>query len=110
MEEKTLVIFDVDDTLLNSMKMDSKAFSKTFEELYGEPLRTIEWSEYPHVTDTTIFNTAFELVHGRLPSHNEVNRFRNRFVEIIAQNRTEQPGSFTQIEGALDLVIMMITL
>lgn len=108
MQEKTLVIFDVDDTLLNSMKLDSNAFSQTYEEMYGEPLKTIDWAQYEHVTDTTIFNTAFSLTHNRLPSDNEVELFRSRFVDMIMTNRKEQPSSFSQISGSLDMVNFLL--
>lgn len=101
--QKTLVIFDVDDTLLNSMRLDSNAFKATFESMYNAPLKTIDWSKYPHVTDTSIFNTAYELVHGVLPNTVEVDRFRTAFVELIRHNRAISPESFFQIPGALDL-------
>lgn len=108
MEQKTLVIFDVDDTLLNSMSHDSRSFSQTFLDLYGQPLATIDWSTYPHVTDTTIFNTAFELLHRRLPEPEEVEIFRNRFVELIMANRANDPDGFHEISGALDMVNFLL--
>lgn len=103
MEKKTLVIFDVDDTLLDSMSMDSRAFADTFESMYDSALPTIDWSTYPHVTDTTIFNVAFERVHERMPSAEEVDLFRNRFVERMMHKRSTDPMSFKAIPGALEV-------
>jgi len=51
---KTLVIFDIDGTLLYSNKVDSQCFADTYEELYSEPFPTIDWTKFPHVTDDTI--------------------------------------------------------
>lgn len=110
MEQKTLVIFDVDDTLLNSMRMDSRAFAMTFKNLYDHTLPTIDWSTYPHVTDTTIFNTAYSRVFDELPSVEEVSRFRNEFVDLMMNRRTSEPDSFQEIPGALAIVELLLSL
>ncbi|MBK8490343.1 MAG: hypothetical protein IPL49_05395 [Saprospirales bacterium] len=55
---KTLILFDVDGTLLHSEKNDSQSFAETYEELYGRPFPTIDWLQYPHVTDTTILQSV----------------------------------------------------
>jgi len=98
MEQKTLVIFDVDDTLLNSMRMDSQSFATTFENRYGQALPTIDWSTYPHVTDTTIFNTAYSRVHGQDPSKDEVIEFRKQFVihASYADNKVTREAILTE--------------
>lgn len=106
--KKTLIIFDVDDTLLNSMKLDSQAFSQTYHDMFGQPLATIDWSKYPHVTDTTIFNTAYKTLHGHLPSQETIHDFRNSFVDRIINNRKNQPESFHQIPGAKSIVNLLL--
>lgn len=107
MAEKTLVIFDVDDTLLNSMSMDSRAFATTFEKLYDRTLPTIDWSTYPHVTDTTIFNTAYSRIFDKEPDLAEVSRFRNEFVDLMMDKRKDEPDSFHEIPGALAMINLL---
>ena len=58
---KTLIIFDIDGTLVYSNKVDSKCFSETYQQIYGEPFPSIDWRVYPHVTDHTIFRLS--LIH-----------------------------------------------
>ena len=79
---KTFVIFDIDGTLLYSNKADSQCFADTYEEIYQKEFPTIDWRNYPHVTDTTIFQTVIQAQFGRAVEQKEVEVFyigvRNR--------------------------------
>ena len=46
-----LVLFDIDGTLINSVKTDDECFVQTFDELYDIDLTKANWNEYTHVTD-----------------------------------------------------------
>ncbi len=97
---KTLVIFDIDGTLLNSNRIDSRCFAETYVSIYNTALPSIDWREYPHVTDHTIFTTVFEKQFGRKPGEEEVGRFKDAFVVLMRQKRQLQPVAFEPVPGA----------
>jgi len=78
-DKDILYLFDIDGTLLFSNKVDSKCFAQTFEEEYKQEFPSIDWNEFPHVTDHTIFRTGFHQVHDRFPLDHEIEDFRNKF-------------------------------
>jgi len=89
-----LVIFDVDGTLVYSEKKDSQCFATTYQAVYGLPFPTIDWQKYPHVSDTTIFKTVIQEHFGREASEEEEEKFRQKFVENIIENRRQTPDDF----------------
>ena len=95
-----LIIFDVDDTLVFSDKLDSKSFAATYEKIYGHPFPTINWHNFPHVTDWTIFQTAFQGHFGREASSDEIQFFHDCFVAQITEHRNNCPGDFYAVAGA----------
>ena len=97
---KTLVIFDIDGTLVYSNKIDSLCFSQAYQETYHEPFPTIDWRKYPHVTDHTIFRTVIQDQFGRIPDAAEMKIFQDRFVELINVKRVEAPEEFFEVPGA----------
>ena len=96
----TLVIFDVDGTLVFSEKKDSQCFADTYQAFYGLPFPTIDWQKYPHVSDTTIFKTVIQEHFSRIPDEAEEESFRQRFVANIIQNRKETPSDYKEVPYA----------
>lgn len=95
-----LVIFDVDGTLVYSDKVDSKCFATTYQAVYGLPFPTIDWSKYPHVSDTTIFKTVIQEHFNRIPDAEEEENFRQQFVANIIENRKNKPAAFNEVPYA----------
>ena len=89
-----LIIFDVDGTLVFSEKRDSQCFADTYQAVYGKPFPTIDWRKYPHVSDTTIFKTVIQEHFDRIPDETEEERFRQKFVANIIENRKRMPEEF----------------
>ncbi len=100
MIKDTLVLFDIDGTLLFSEKIDSKCFSETFSEQYGAKFPTIDWNYFSHVTDHTIFSEAYCQLHGVYPELSEIHRFCKLFVNKIKRARIETPEAFKIVPGA----------
>lgn len=96
----TLLIFDIDGTLVYSERRDSQCFAATYEQLYGRPFPSIDWSGYPHVTDTTIFSTVIERHFRRRPAVEEVHVFQEAYVRLLTEKRRLDPGHSQEVPGA----------
>ena len=101
---KTLLIFDVDGTLLYSNRVDSQCFAETYEVLFGKPFPSINWLDYPHVTDTTIFSSVFRDQFGRDVEFDQLELFKKRFVDRLREARKTDPGNFQEVPGARSLL------
>ncbi len=101
----TLLIFDVDGTLVQcDHQADSLCFAETYEQVYGRSFPTIEWSYYPHVTDTTIFQTVVQQHFARQATEAEVSAFQEIYIQRLQQNRLQTPEKFYEIPGAAALL------
>lgn len=100
----TLIIFDLDGTLVYSNRIDSQCFADTYRTIYGREFPSIDWHVYPHVTDTSIFATVIEQQFGREVDPKEVVRFQDAFVALLKQRRKEDPAAFCMVPGARELV------
>ncbi len=105
---KTLIIFDIDGTLVHSNKIDSNCFSQTYLDIYGEKFPSIDWRVYPHVTDHTIFGTVIQERFGRKPDQKEINIFQNHFVNLVQEKRVEIPEAFHEVPGAKVMIDRLI--
>ncbi|HKK75825.1 MAG TPA: HAD hydrolase-like protein [Saprospiraceae bacterium] len=99
-----LVIFDVDGTLVHSERRDSAMFGRTYQEIYGRPFPSLDWSHFPHVTDDTMFRTAIRQHFQREITATEIPTFQERYMNYLRASRREQPEQFMQIPGASNLI------
>ena len=99
-----LVIFDIDATLVYSDKVDSKAFASTYQAIFGFDFPSINWNDYPHVTDETIFETVYAKHLDKEPLIHEKESFRQAFVDKLVELRQKQPQDFLAVDGAVDIV------
>jgi len=103
-----LIIFDIDGTLVHSNKIDSQCFADTYEEVFQNPFPSINWNDYPHVTDDTIFGTVFEKQFGRSATASEQAHFKKQFVQRIISERERQPEAFHEVPGAKAIVDFLL--
>jgi len=104
----TLVIFDVDATLVYSDKLDSKAFAQTYQAIYQQPFLSIDWKTYPHVTDDTIFNTVIQQHFKREATLAEITFFKTKFTNTILQNRERQPFNYKIVPSAKEMITSLM--
>ncbi|MCF8243690.1 MAG: HAD hydrolase-like protein [Saprospiraceae bacterium] len=97
---KTLVIFDIDGTLVHSNKIDSQCFALTYQRIYGQEFPTIDWTQYPHVTDTTIFKTVIKQHFDRASDVEEMEEFQHEYVALLERKRQEKPAEFQEVPNA----------
>lgn len=98
------VIFDVDGTLVYSDKKDSLSFAQAYEDLYGRSFPSIDWRDYPHVTDTTIFGTVIRQHFGREADAGEIAHFQAHYINLLRQKRRTSPENYQAIPGAQQAV------
>lgn len=100
----TLIIFDLDGTLVYSNKVDSLCFAETFQAIYGREFPSIDWHIYPHVTDTSIFATVIRQQFDREVIPREVADFQLAFVQLLQQRRRDCPEEFHSVPGAREMI------
>src|SRR6267143_3080930 len=93
-----LVMFDVDGTLTETVKVDEECFVRSFVEVFGFTDIDTDWSHYPHVTDSGIFHEVYVSRMARPPTALDVSRFRRRFIELLAAASSQSP--FAPVAGA----------
>jgi phosphoglycolate phosphatase-like HAD superfamily hydrolase len=93
-----LVMFDIDGTLTETMKVDEECFVRSFKDVFGFAEIDTDWSHYPHTTDSGIFHDIFTSRIGRSPTAQDVSRFRQHFIQLLAAASSESP--FAPVAGA----------
>ena len=60
-----LVMFDIDGTLTETMKVDEECFVDSFKDVFGFADIDTDWLHYPRTTDSGIFHDVFTARIGR---------------------------------------------
>jgi phosphoglycolate phosphatase-like HAD superfamily hydrolase len=102
-----LIIFDVDGTLVYSDKRDSRVFARTYETIYQKPFPSIDWRQFPHVTDNIIFGTVIRQHFQRTPSTEETVDFQTIYMEALRKERQKQPEHFREVPGARQAITQL---
>ena len=93
-----LVMFDIDGTLTETMKVDEECFVRSFKAVFGFADINTDWSHYPRTTDSGIFHDVFTSRIGRSPTAQETSQFRQHFIQLLAAASSQSP--FTPVAGA----------
>jgi beta-phosphoglucomutase-like phosphatase (HAD superfamily) len=93
-----LVMFDIDGTLTETMKVDEECFVCSLKNVFGFDDIDTDWSHYPRTTDSGIFHDVFTSRIGRSPTAEEISRFRQHFIQLLAAASSQSP--FAPIAGA----------
>src|ERR1700692_368901 len=93
-----LVMFDIDGTLTETMKVDEECFVRSFKDVFGFADVDTDWSHYPRTTDSGIFQDVFTSRIGRSPAAQEVSQFRQHFIQLLTAASSQSP--FAPVAGA----------
>src|SRR2546425_12228616 len=69
-----LVMFDIDGTLTETLKVDEECFVRSFKDVFGFADLDTDWSHYPRTTDSGIFH---EVSRHALAGHRRRTKFRD---------------------------------
>lgn len=95
-----LLIFDIDGTIIDSVKTDDKCFIDTFKQLYNIDLLNVKWSNFKNVTDTGLTIEIFEKYFNKTPSQAEINDIKNHFLSLLKKH----VNNFKEINGAINFI------
>ncbi len=88
----TILIFDIDGTLIDSTGLDSKLYRQAVQEVLGSVQFRSDWSEYTDVTDPGILRQILREKGVEHPSVAEpIAAARARFGELVADRLAEEP-------------------
>lgn len=104
MKKSNLVIFDVDGTLVKSVKVDTKCFVQSIEEIFGIKDIDTRWHTYKTATDSGIFEEIFEKALARKPTASEIHMHIDKFTELLAECDKQNDGLFKEVAGANDVL------
>jgi phosphoglycolate phosphatase-like HAD superfamily hydrolase len=95
-----LVIFDVDGTLVKSVKVDTLCFVQSIEDLFGIKNIDTRWHRYKTATDSGIFEDIFEKAFSRKPTSYEIHRHIERFTKLLKEQFQEDKNLFKEVPGS----------
>lgn len=99
-----LFIFDIDDTLTQTKRIDDACFVQTFAEMYQINLDEIRWEDFPHVTDRGLTESIFEQHLGRQATKDDVKATEDHFVALLQKAVADQPAEFLPTPGVIDFL------
>jgi len=100
MPQRTLLLFDVDGTLVYSERRDSQCFAKAYENIYQQTFPSLDWRDFPHVTDHIIFGSCIQQHFGRSYTREEEEHFRSLYMDLLRAERNRDPDAFREVPGA----------
>ena len=101
-------MFDIDGTLLQTMRVSTLCFVRALEESIGFQAIDQNLAGYRDMTEQGIMNELFENRLGRLPSNEEIRRAKSRFVDLLGESHKYDPDQFRRTPGATELLRRII--
>ena len=97
MEKQNLIVFDIDGTLADSVKIHQKAFTEMLYEIGVNSINS-EFKTFKHHTDSFIAKEIYESNKGNVFSKSKIIEFENGLTEKISVEKIEE------IKGARELI------
>ncbi|MEM0970444.1 MAG: HAD family hydrolase, partial [Verrucomicrobiota bacterium] len=96
-----LAIFDIDGTICDTQEVEGRCFAQAFEEVFGFPLKTVDWTKFEEPTSSGIVRSLCAELADREAL--EVT-FRDRFVDLLRKEKPHFPGDFRPLPGATEFL------
>jgi phosphoglycolate phosphatase-like HAD superfamily hydrolase len=98
-----LVVFDIDGTLTDTNDVDDECFRRAVADIFGLTLASVDWSNAPHITDSSLARWLCQTHCHRDASDAELARLTAHFVDLLRQELARVPARFAAIPGARGL-------
>lgn len=105
----TAVIFDIDDTLANTVKVDDKCFIKAFKNVFNIDISNQNWSQLTNITDWGISEEIIFKNWNRVPTKVEYEKVISEFVSLLKSELKLNKKQFQEVDGALDFINFLKT-
>jgi phosphoglycolate phosphatase-like HAD superfamily hydrolase len=100
-----LVMFDIDGTLVDSMRVDSHLYARAVRETLGGDVYIDEtWRPYAHVTDSGILDEILVKHRFEKPLDELRSSVKRRFVELVRDHLDAGTSILREIRGATALL------
>jgi phosphoglycolate phosphatase-like HAD superfamily hydrolase len=96
-----LAIFDLDGTLTRTTRADAACYVRAVREGFGILSVDSDWTKYTHSTDSGITDEIFQSHFRRPPTPDETARFKQQFVDLLAETFRREPDSCCEMAGAV---------
>jgi len=96
-KKKNLIVFDIDGTLTDSVKIHQKAFAEMLHKIGVSNINS-EFNTFKHHTDSFIAKEIYEMDKGIIFSKSKMCEFENGLTNIISTEKIEE------IKGAKELI------
>jgi phosphoglycolate phosphatase-like HAD superfamily hydrolase len=97
-----LVIFDIDGTLTQTIRVDEICFTRAFADTHGLEVLVDHWVDCPHVSDSGVTQHLFQHYFGRDPHDHESGAIKQRFVDLLEEHHQMDQSHFTEIPRAAE--------
>lgn len=95
-----LIIFDIDGTIIDSVKTDDECFIQSFQDLFNIDLRSADWTNFKNVTDSGLTAEIFKIHLNREPEEQEIHKLKNHFYRLLSDRSKE----ISEIPGAINML------
>lgn len=96
-----MIIFDVDNTLVQSSELENHCYRQAVIETLGDVAIRPEWHDYPDVTDAGILR---DICHDNDLDPSQERGTSQRFADLVEEYLTENPCSCPEVPGAKDML------
>ncbi len=102
-----LVMFDIDETLINSSSFDNALYKQAIKEILDLE-GPDSYEDFTYVTEGGVLVEYVEREQNRTISDKEVAFVRDRYIELIMDYLDENPDSCSPMEGGIDLISQLM--
>ena len=97
-----LVIFDIDETLTQTSRVNEICFTRAFADTHGLEVLADHWINCPHVSDSGVTQHLFQYYFGRDPGDHESGVIKKRLVDLLEEHHRLDQSFFAEIPRAAE--------
>ena len=99
-----LILLDIDGTLVNSMNFENQYYPQALCECLGLTRVRTDWESFSNPTDSGIVREVMREDLGKSCHPEDIDRCRERFIELLSGHLDEDPSAIAPIPGALQFI------